>query len=184
MHTGESSDAPPCSICGRPIPRHDRHVRFRLPEPVLNSPAREHAPGTWLSHASAEHSVMMQIPSVGAFVRALLPVSLTGGYTVTFGVWVGVDPAELQRAFAVWWEPQYQDLALQGFLANSIPPWNLFGVPVSLTVRDQDHVPYCSASPDQHLERVLRDQWPHAEILDALPHPDVSRCRCTTGPSA
>jgi hypothetical protein len=29
---------------------------------------------------------------VGAFLRALLPVQLTGGYTVTFGVWVGVHP--------------------------------------------------------------------------------------------
>lgn len=38
-------------------------------------------PVSWLSHLSPETSVMMQVPSSGAFVRALLPVSLTGGHT-------------------------------------------------------------------------------------------------------
>jgi len=65
--------------------------------------------GAWLGHADAGSSVMMQIPAVGSFVRALLPVELTGGYTVIFGVWVGGDPDEPQRAFAVWWEPAYKD---------------------------------------------------------------------------
>jgi hypothetical protein len=158
-----------CGMCGRPLDAHDRNVRFRLPEPVLISPAQEKAPGAWLSGNSAETSVMMQIPSVGAFVRALLPVSLTGGYTVTYGVWVGISPAELQRVFAVWWEPEYKDLRLGGKLANSIQPWGLLGAPVSLAVRDPDHTPYCSGSPDTQLSRVLSEQWPHEHILDSLP---------------
>jgi len=30
---------------------------------------------------------MMQVPGLGAFVGGLLPVRLTGGHTVTYGVW-------------------------------------------------------------------------------------------------
>ena len=158
-----------CGLCGRPVEAHDRHVRFRLPEPVLTSPAQEKAPGSWLSHNSAEESVMMQIPSVGAFVRALLPVRLTGGYTVTYGVWVAIDPRELQRAFAIWWEPEYKDLRLDGFLANSIQPWGLLAAPVSLAVRDPQQTPYCAGSSDAQLVQVLSNQWPHEDILDSLP---------------
>ncbi len=40
----------------------------------------------WLSHESPEASVMMQIPGVGPFIRALLAVRLVGGYAVTYGV--------------------------------------------------------------------------------------------------
>jgi len=112
---------------------------------------------------------MMQIPSVGAFVRALLPVRLTGGYTVTYGVWVAIDPRELQRAFAIWWEPEYKDLRLDGFLANSIQPWGLLVAPVSLAVRDPQQTPYCVGSSDAQLVQVLSNQWPHEDILDSLP---------------
>jgi len=158
-----------CGMCGRPAAAHDRHVRFRLPEPVLNSPARENAPGSWLSHGSPDTSVMMQVPPIGAFVRALMPVSLSGGYTVTYGLWVGIAPQDLQKAFAVWWEAEYKDLRLDGFLANSVQPWGLLAAPVSLAVRDPEHTPYCSESSHPRLAQVLRAQWPHDEIIDSLP---------------
>lgn len=158
-----------CEMCGRPVDAHDRHVRFRLPEPVLTSRGHEKVPGAWLSHDSLETSVLMQIPSVGAFVRALLPVRLSGGHMVTYGVWVGIHPAELQRAFGIWWEPEYQDLRIEGVLVNSVQPWGLPAAPVSLAVRDPQQAPYCSGSPDRDLSRVLGEEWPHQEILDALP---------------
>ncbi len=41
---------------------------------------------------------MMQIPGYGAFVRALLPVHLTGGDSITFGVWLTIDPRQLPRS--------------------------------------------------------------------------------------
>jgi hypothetical protein len=90
-----------CEMCGRPVSVHDRHMRFRLPQPVLDSPAREQTAGTWLSHRTADESVMMQVPNVGPFVRALLPVRLSGGHTITFGVWVAIHPDDRQRACAV-----------------------------------------------------------------------------------
>jgi hypothetical protein len=63
----------------------------------------------------------------------------------------------------------YQDLQLDGMLANSIPPWGLLAVPVRLSVRDPQHNPYCSGSPDPQLSRVLHEEWAHEDILDALP---------------
>jgi hypothetical protein len=103
-----------------------------------------------------------------AFVRALLPVSLSGGYAVTYGVWVAIHPGEFQRAFGVWWEPQHQDLRLEGVLANSIRPWGLLAAQVSLAVHDQQ-TPYCSGSPEAQLSRVLREERPHEDILGTLP---------------
>jgi hypothetical protein len=158
-----------CAQCGRVLDAHDRHVRFRLPDPVLSRSQDGLPDGTWLSHEDPEISVMMQVPGLGAFVRALLPVQLTGRHTVTYGVWVGVHPHDLQRAFAVWWEPEYIELTLDGALANALQPWGLLVAPVSLAVRDPEHTPYCVHSPDPLLSQVLTDQWPHAEVIDALP---------------
>jgi hypothetical protein len=134
-----------------------------------DSPGQERVPGAWLSHESAERSVMMQIPGVGAFLRALLVVRLTGGYAVTCGVWAGVHHDDLQRAFRVWWEPEYENLRLDGALANSVPPWGLLAAPVTLAVRDPDHTPYCVSSSDAMLSRVLGQEWPHSDVLDLFP---------------
>ena len=67
-----------CGMRGGPVDARDRQIRFRLPEPVLDSPEQGRVPGAWLSHESPGASVMMQIPGVGPFVRALLAVRLTG----------------------------------------------------------------------------------------------------------
>ena len=127
---------------------HDRHVRFGLPDPNLNR-SREGLPdGTRLSHEDPRTSVMMQVPGLGAFVRALLPVRLAGGHTVNYGVWVAIDPGDLRRAFDVWCQPEYAQLRLDGVLANVLQPWGLLAAPVSLVVRDPEQTPYCAASPD------------------------------------
>lgn len=158
-----------CEICGRPTDAHDRHVRFRLPDPVLDTELQDHVPGTWQTAGDANESVMMQVPNVGPFVRALLPVRLTGGFTVTYGVWVGVHPDDLQRAFRVWWEPEYSDLRLNGFLGNAIQPWGLLGLPVELAVLNAEQTPYCVGSSNGDLAAVLSREWPHDEVLGTLP---------------
>jgi hypothetical protein len=157
-----------CPSCGRPLDAHDRNVRFTLPDPVLDAPEQERTPGTWMSHAGARESVMMQVPGIGAFVRALLPVRLTEGHTITFGVWLAIDPAELQAIMATWWEPEYQNLRMAGWLANAVPPWGLLTAPVQTVVRDPDHTPYCADSADPQLDRVLHDEWPHDLVLAAV----------------
>jgi hypothetical protein len=158
----------PCALCGRPTEAHNRHVRFRLPDPVKATPEQERAPGIWMSHGDPETSVMMQVPNVGPFVRALLPVRLTGGFTLTFGVWVAIHPDDLQRAFRVWWEPEYRDLVLEAWLANTLPEWDLLSAPAVARVRDVEHTPYITESTDEGLARVLADEWPHT-VLDGLP---------------
>ena len=154
---------PDCPNCG-----HNRHFRFTLPTPVLDLPEREQTPGTWMSHATPGESVMLQVPGAGAFVRVLLPVRLDGGYQVTYGAWLGIHPDQLSSTFAVWWEPEYADLRLDGILANRIEPWGLFPTPATATVRDPDHTPYVTASPDPTLSDVLTRTWPHEEVLAHL----------------
>jgi hypothetical protein len=143
-------------------------VRFTLPDPVLDAPDQERTSGTWISHANAYESVMMQVPDVGAFVRALLPVRLTGGHTITFGVWIAIDPADLQSVFATWWEPAYQNLRIAGWLANAISPWGLLSAPVQTVVRNADETPYCESSSHPQLDRVLQEEWPHDLLLPAV----------------
>jgi hypothetical protein len=158
-----------CPTCGRTLDEHDRDVRFTLPDPVLDLPKGDTTEGVWMSGSNARVSVMMQVPGAGAFIRALLPVKLTGGYTVTYGVWVGIHPEDLQRAFTVWWAPEYVDLRLSGRLANRIQPWGLLAAPVELGVLDADATPYCVSSRDPTLAAVLAQEWDHTRVLDTLP---------------
>lgn len=167
-HDGPVTDAV-CERCGRPVEAHDRHVRFLLPDPVLDTTAQVDAPGTWMSHETANESVLLQVPDLGAFVRCLLPVKLTGGYTVTFGVWLGVHPDDLQRAFRVWWEPDYRDLVLRGHLANTLPVWGLLATPAVAHVVDDDTTPVIDESPDPTFARLLAEEHPHEELLSSLP---------------
>ena len=122
-----------------------------------------------MSHDDAATSVMMQVHNVGPFVRALLPVSLTGGHTVTFGVWLGVHPDDLQRAYKAWWSPEYPSLELDGRLANAVSPWGLLGSRVRAVVRDPEHTPYLDSTPEPDLAAVLTQEWPHGTVLAVLP---------------
>lgn len=158
-----------CPECGRPLDAHDREIRFRLPEPVLRLPRQERTPGTWMSEDDPNRAVMMQVPEVGPFVRCLVPVQLTGGYAVTFGVWLSVHPDDLQHAFAVWWEPEYRQLELEGRLANELPLWGLLGAHARAHVRDENETPYVHHSADPLLAGVLSAAWPHEEVLPTLP---------------
>jgi len=160
-----------CSTCGRPTDVHDRHVRFQLPTPLFDLPDWEQLPGLWMSHGTPTESVMLQADGYGAFIRALLPIQLEGDHKLTYGVWIGVHPAQLQQAFAVWWgdNPAYLDLRLDGVLANRIAPWDLLATPVVATVLDENATPFCTSSTDPQLTRVLTNQWPHDEVLAHLP---------------
>lgn len=158
-----------CATCGRPVDEHERDVRYTLPDPVLDLPDRERTDGTWMSGPNANESVMLQIPGVGPFVRALLPVRLTGGYSVRFGVWVSIHPDDLQYAFKVWWSPEYANFRLRGVLANGIKPWGLLATPVEIRVLDENQSPWVTASDDADMRGVLAKEWDHDVVLAALP---------------
>jgi hypothetical protein len=159
QQTGEQG----CPRCGRPLDEHNRHLRFALPDPVLSVPKAERQSRTW------GNDVMMQVKEVGSFVRVLLPVRLSGGYTVTFGPWLSVHPDDLRHVWEVWWSAQYRGLKLGGYLANSIPPWGLLAAPCTAEVLNPDHAPYLTDSAEKTLARVLREEWPHDPVLSALP---------------
>jgi len=157
---------PHCPTCASPLDDHDRHIRFTLPQPVLDlTDGNPLPPDTWLTHETPADSVMMQHPALGAFVRALLPINLAGGHTLTYGVWLAVNPADLPHILGTWWEPEYVSLRVNGWLANPIPPWGMLATPVQATVRDPDHTPYCDNSTDPQLTDVLTNEWPHEVVL-------------------
>ena len=171
-------DSESCAMCGRPLEAHNRHVRFTFPDPVLEA-SEEDRRNAWQSETDAKRAVMMQVPNVGAFVRALLPIRLSGGYTLTFGLWLAVHPDDLQRAARLWWSPEYAKLTLDGWLGNAVPPWGLLAAPITAVVRDPDQTPYCDRSTHPILARVLAEEWPHEDVLSSLPaawvgHEDVS----------
>lgn len=107
----------------------------------------------------------------GRFVRCLLPVSMTGGVTVTFGAWVRVDEATFDRIGTAWQSPSYPRLRFTGTFANAIRPWGseLLGAPVSAAVRDEDALPYVVAdSSAPLLSAVVTDTWDRDRVLSSL----------------
>jgi hypothetical protein len=153
-----------CPSCGRSLDEHNRHIRFKLPEPVLSIPEEERASRTW------GNDVLMQVDEVGAFVRILVPVKLSGGYTVTYGAWVGIHPDDLRRAWEIWMDPSYAQLRFQGVLANMLPGWEseTYRKPIEAAVLNVDQIPYAVDSSDDFMRRVIQAEWPHDFVLAAI----------------
>lgn len=153
-----------CPSCGRSLDEHNRHIRFGVPEPVLSIPESERAARTW------GNDVLMQVKDVGAFVRILVPVKLSGGYTVTYGAWLSVHPDDLRRAWEVWMDDSYAQLRLRGVLANMLPGWEseTYVKPVEAAVLNVEETPYAVDSPDDFMRRVIQDEWPHEFVLAAI----------------
>jgi hypothetical protein len=154
-----------CPSCGRPLDEHDRHIRFGVPEPVLSIPEEERAALTW------GNDVLMRVEGIGGFVRILVPVKLSGGYTVTYGAWLSVEYSDLLRAWEVWEDNSaYEQLQLKGVLANMLPGWEseTYIKPVETAVLNVEHTPYAVDSPDEFMRRVIQDEWPHEFVLAAI----------------
>lgn len=155
-----------CPTCGRALSDHDRDIRFRLPQPVLEASleTEELAGRTW------GNDVLMQVQGIGAFVRVLVPVRLTGGFGVVFGAWLGVHPDDLRRAWEVWNGPEYMGLELSGFLANELPPWRAHtcGKPLAASPRSPDELPYACESSDPVLQNILTQEWNHDLVLSSI----------------
>ncbi len=111
----------------------------------------------------------MQVDGVGAFVRVLLPIQLTGGYRLTLGTWLAVNPSLMQGIWERWPTSAYASLRLDGYLANGIPPWGdaVLGAPASAVVSDPEILPGIVASPHPELAGLLSESWPHEAILAA-----------------
>jgi len=153
-----------CPNCGRPREEHNRHIRFKLPEPVLAIPEEDRKAITW------GNDVLMAVKDLGSFVRILIPIKLSGGYTVTYSAWLSVHSSDLKRAWEVWTDDAYVDLKLFGYLANKLPTWEVetFTKPLQAAVLNVEHTPYAVDSSDEFMRRLIHDEWPHEEILAAI----------------
>jgi hypothetical protein len=147
------------------VDEHNRHIRFSRPDVVFAMSPESLAGNTW------GDDPLLAVKDVGLFVRTLLPVNLTGGYTVTFGVWLTVESETLHNAWQVWHEPEYSDLRIAGELANALPPWGdqVLGKHVRTEVRDPNAIPYVCGTHDPLVARILTDEWPHDQVLPHLP---------------
>jgi hypothetical protein len=153
-----------CSLCGRPLETHQRDLRFKLPDAIVEMPEEEREL-SWGGEA------MVAARGVGQFVRVLLPVRLSGGYDVRYGTWLSVSSEDGRRAWEVWDKASYLDLELAGFLANAIEPWGkgLLGAEARAKVRKQDELPYIVSSSNELLALVLNKEWAHEDVLDSFP---------------
>ena len=137
-------------------------VRVRVPDKVVGTPAEE----------LVGRGPHLLVDGIGAFVRCLLPVHLTGGMLLTFGTWLSLDPDDLHRAREVWRTADYPDLELTGGLANAIKPWGqeIFAAPMRVAVRDPEHIPYIVESSNELLGRVITEEWDRDWVLGSLAH--------------
>jgi hypothetical protein len=106
---------------------------------------------------------------IGAFVRCLMPVRLTGGSTLEYSVWLRVPAQTLRHASEIWEAPEYADLRLEGTVANAVRPWaDMLGAPASAEVRDIDSIPYLVAGEGTLMHRILHDEWDRDDVLSRL----------------
>jgi hypothetical protein len=116
----------------------------------------------------------LAIKDVGFFLRVLMPVELTDGFAVEFGTWLETDADDFRTAWQTWNFPEYKDLVVQGYIANTIAPWDKFGHSlVTAVVREPDRVPFVIADGNAELETVMGTTWPHARVLS--PYVDLLR---------
>ena len=155
----------PCARCGiapdprgRPFP-----ITFELPDVYSEIP--EELLAAW------GEDPFLAIKTIGFFVRVILPVKLTDGYSVDFGTWLEVHSEDFRTTWQTWNMPEYADLSIEGYVANAIEPWKkLPHTLVRATVRDIDQVPYLTSCNDERMSKILGDTWPHDEVLTPYAH--------------
>lgn len=110
-----------CAHCGQVVEGRELDFRFKLPDSLFEIPKEERGQRV---HDGGD---MVGAPSVGVFVRVLLPVTLTEGYLGRYGTWLQLtSEADFDRACELWHAPEYPSMVLDGILGNAIsmmPPW-------------------------------------------------------------
>jgi hypothetical protein len=156
-----------CAHCGRELSDRDRHVRFGLPDVVFARPEADRQ-AAWMMPTEKPDLLAFEQKR---FVRALLPVQLDDGASVTFGTWLEIALADFNHAVEVWLDDAYGDLVIDGQIANAVPPWcdEVIGRPCTARVLAHDQIPYVIASTDALLARILTGSWPASTIVASLP---------------
>lgn len=164
--TGGKPSAEPCALCGiAPDPQgRPFSVTFELPDVYFE--IEEELLDSW------GDDPFLAIKNVGFFLRVLLPVRLTDGYSVTFGTWLEIDADDFRKAWQAWNFPEYKDLVVEGYVANEIEPWRQ--IPhelVRAVVRDTAQVPYLASSANPLTTKIIEETWPHDDVL--LPYAEL-----------
>ncbi len=116
----------------------------------------------------------LAIKTIGFFLRVALQVRLDDGSRVDFGTWLEVDDEDFRTAWQTWNVPEYADLVVHGYVANSIAPWGqLPHVLVEAVVRDVDDIPVLASCPDLRVAEIIDGVWPADQVL--APYGDVLR---------
>ncbi|MFI5530914.1 DUF2199 domain-containing protein [Kitasatospora sp. NPDC051853] len=177
--------APLCGRCGEPLSTATPAFDHDLPDPVADLTEQERRQVVTFA---SEQTVLTR--TLGGFVRALLPVRLTDGRTVSFGVWISVEADTYGRfADAVHGTGTGTGTGtgitgtgepFDGRLATALAPWGdtLLAAPVTISSPRRGgglRTPELLSSPAPALATVLRDTWPPAEVLSgerawALPY--------------
>jgi hypothetical protein len=158
--TGGKAPVEPCACCGLApeAPGKPFSVTFELPDVYFE--IAEELLDTW------GEDPFLAIKNVGFFVRVILPVKLTDGFSVHIGTWLEIDADDFRTAWQTWNFPEYKDLVLRGYVANEIAPWGRFPHElVSATVRDVIQVPYLTSTDNPLVTKILSETLPHAEVL-------------------
>lgn len=159
-----------CPDCGRPLQEHDRDIRFRWPDTLLESGMAPDDKRVHVIGPNIEQAAFLVVDDLGWFFRALVAIRLAHGYSVNFGVWVSVpSERELRHVHAVWDAPGYADLVVEARLANRIPPWDELGRSAHVVVADPEALPWVTRSSDPGLSEILSREWDHELVLGALP---------------
>jgi hypothetical protein len=166
--SGGKAAAEPCACCGiAPGPNgQPLSVTFEQPDVVFQ--IEPELLQTWGADP------FIAVKDVGFFIRVILPLRLSDGFAVDFGTWLEVHSDTFKEAWKAWNFPEYKDLVVEGYLANTIAPLGEF--PFALTkavVRAMDEVPYVDTSASPEIIEMLARTWPHAEILQ--PFADLLR---------
>lgn len=158
--TGGKALAQPCSCCGIAPDPNGRPLSVTFEQPDVVFDIEPELLDTWGGDP------FLAIKSVGFFVRVILPVRLTDGYSVDFGTWLEVYNEDFRQAWQTWNFPEYKDLVLEGYIANKIEPWGkLPHALVKATVRDMQQVPFVASCDNPEIAKIIGDRWPHADVL-------------------
>jgi len=161
-----------CSCCGGDLDEFDRHIRFRLPDVVAALPDGEKTPGIGISDRNPERADFLESADHGCFVRSLVRLPLTGGYALTFGVWLEVTPETARDIGRLWSSELYFTLAFEGHLANELPLVGALGAPVTASAPlPADGIPLVRTSSDPDLALALTTPRDAAAVFDAVGMP-------------
>src|SRR5438045_3335998 len=69
----------------------------------------------------------------------------------------------------VRWLAECWRITIARWLGDVTLAWGLLTAAVISVVRDPNHTPYCDKSSVPTLARILGEQWPHEDVLGALP---------------